>query len=128
MYNGRRMEEHGFGISLNIRRATAFDVHKAITNVLNDPSYRQKTQKASGIMQGRSMLPRDLGAQWIEHVLEHGGDHLRPHAQDMPAYQLLMLDIVAFICGCVVCVLIIIRCSYNRVKACFTQKPKKKTH
>ncbi|ESO01584.1 hypothetical protein HELRODRAFT_174542 [Helobdella robusta] len=32
---------------------------------------------------------------WIEHVIKHGGDHLRSEAIDLPLYQFLCLDTVA---------------------------------
>ena len=124
MYNGKRMEQHGFGISLNIKTITPATLLTTLDEVLNNPSYREKTEKASKIMQDQAMLPTDLGAAWVEHVLKFGGDHLRPHSQDMPAYQLLMLDIFAFL---LLSVIVIVASLVYMVRYVFQQckKPNK---
>ena len=100
MYNCKRMEKHGFGVEMDIRSFTEYDLHAAIKEVLDNPSYELKVEKASKIMQDRPQLPSEKAVMWLEHVLKHGGDHLRPHIQDMPSYQILMIDILAFIAGC----------------------------
>ena len=119
MYNGKRMEHHGFGIALNIKTITPDILLMTLKEILNNPSYKQKTQKASQIMQDTDMFAPEKGALWIEHVMKHGGDHLRPRSQDMPAYELLMLDILAFVIGCsVVLIAVVIFIIKSLFKCC----------
>ena len=108
MYNGKRMEHHGFGIALNIQTITPDILLTTINEIMNNPSYKQKIQQASQIMRDTDMFPAEKGALLIEHVMKHGGDHLRPRSQDMPAYELLMLDILAFVIGCSVLIIAIV--------------------
>ena len=100
MYNCKRMEKHGFGTALDITSFTEYDLHAAIKEVLDNQSYKLKVEKASRIMQDRPQLPSEKAVMWLEHVLKHGGDHLRPHIQDMPSYQILMIDIIIFLLLC----------------------------
>jgi len=40
------------------------------------------------------MPGKDMAAYWIEHVLRHGGTkHLQSRANELPFYQLYLLDI-----------------------------------
>ena len=126
MYNGKRMEHHGFGIALNIKTITPDILLTTLIEVLNNPSYKQKTQKASQIMQDTDMFAPEKGALWIEHVMKHGGDHLRPRSQDMPSYELLMLDILAFVIGCSVLIMVVIIFIIKSLFKCFKKDEKKK--
>ena len=117
MYNCKRMEKHGFDVELDITSFTEYDLHAAIKEVLDNQSYKLKVEKASRIMQDRPQLPSEKAVMWLEHVLKHGGDHLRPHIQDMPSYQILMIDILAFIViSLIISILVIVfflRCMYR---------------
>lgn len=46
----------------------------------------------------RPMSPLDTAVYWIEYVIRHkGAPHLRTAAVDMPLYQYLLLDVIAFL-------------------------------
>jgi glucuronosyltransferase len=45
-------------------------------------------------MRDEIMPGKDMAAYWIEHVLRHGGTkHLQSRANELPFYQLYLLDI-----------------------------------
>ena len=47
------------------------------------PSYKKKVTKCSKIMKAAPNPKTEL-VFWVEHVLEFGGEHLRPQHLDMP--------------------------------------------
>ena len=93
-YNCRRMAEHHYGISLSLDTLSAESFLHALTEIAKDPSYKKNVKHCSGIMHNLPHGKQQL-AFWVEHVLEFGGDHLRPSSADMPFYSLYMLDILA---------------------------------
>ena len=103
IYNAKRADYHGFSKTVDVMNFTSEELHSIIQEVMGDSTYKEKISHASAIFNSQSMSPRQRAAFWVEHVLEYGGDHLRAHALDMPAYQYLMLDIAALLmAGCAV--------------------------
>ena len=96
-HNAFRMVEHGYGIDMNILKFTVGELFNNIHKMLGEKRFKMATQKASDILKSRPITPQDTAAYWVEHVLKHGGEHLRTGAMDMPLYQFLMLDILLFV-------------------------------
>ena len=96
-HNAFRMAEHGYGIEMNILKFTDGELLNNIHKVLGEKRFKMATQKASDILKSQPMTAQDTPAYWVEHVLKHGGEHLRTGAMDMPLYQFLMLDILLFV-------------------------------
>ena len=96
-HNAFRMVDHGYGIDMKILTFTADELVNNIHRVLDEKAFKMAIQKASDIVKSRPMTAQDTAAYWVEHVLKHGGEHLRTGAMDMPLYQFLMLDILLFV-------------------------------
>ena len=62
----------------------------------------------SAILRDEPMNPREKASFWIEHVIKHGGKHLRSVAMDMPTYQFLMIDIIALVLIIILLLLILL--------------------
>ncbi|XP_028396860.1 UDP-glucuronosyltransferase 1-9-like isoform X1 [Dendronephthya gigantea] len=95
-YNAVNMEKNGFGLKLDIKSFSVDELVSAIEEVVTNPSYKSKVEKASAIFQSERVPPIEEAAYWINHVLKFGGDHLRSYAQDIPLWKYLGLDIIAF--------------------------------
>lgn len=55
------------------------------------------------------MSPLDTAIYWIEYVIRHkGAPHLRTAAVDMPLYQYLLLDVIAFLLVIFISILLIL--------------------
>ena len=93
-YNCRRMADHHYGLSLSLHTLAAGDLLHALTEITQDPSYKKDVNHCSRIMHNLPQGKQQL-AFWVDHVLEFGGDHLRPSSADMPFYSLYMFDILA---------------------------------
>src|SRR6218665_1130723 len=96
--NCNRAYKKGFGLVMDIIRFTPDELLANIQEVLNNPKYRSTIVKASEVFRDQPMHPRERGAFWVEHVIKHGGKHLRMLSMDLPLYQFLMLD-VFFVIG-----------------------------
>ena len=95
IYNAKRVIQKGFAVGLDIRTFTSEDILAAITEVLENPMYTENIAQASEMFKTQQHHPLDVATHWVEHVIKHGGEHLRSHALDMPWYQYLMLDVIA---------------------------------
>jgi hypothetical protein len=52
----------------------------------------------SKLMRDRQNKPIDVADYWIRHIIRHnGGAHLRVAGLELPWYQYLVLDVVAFL-------------------------------
>lgn len=71
--------------------------------------YRSKVHKMSDLLWDQPTKPLDRAIWWIEYVLRHkGAAHLRSPAADMSWFKLLSLDVISFLTGCIIFVLIIL--------------------
>ena len=109
-YNARRAEFHGFGLTLNILDFSPEGLVTMVKELITNTSYHHNIQKASAVYKASPMKSQELATWWIEHVIKHGGRHLRSHSLDMPWYQYLMLDMVLFVCVIVFLVGVVVCC------------------
>ena len=90
-----RIVRKGFGLKLDLRSFSVEELVSAIEEVTTNSSYKAKVEKASAILKSERVPPVEEAAFWINHVLTFGGEHLRSHAQDIPLWKYLGLDIIA---------------------------------
>ncbi|XP_028400317.1 UDP-glucuronosyltransferase 2B14-like [Dendronephthya gigantea] len=94
--NAGKLVRKGFGLRLDLRSFKVQELVSAITEVVNNRSYKDNVQKASAILKSERMSSVEEAGFWINHVLAFGGDHLRSHAQDIPFWKYFGLDIFLF--------------------------------
>ena len=94
--NAGKVARKGFGLKLELKSFSVQELVAAINEVITNPSYKAKVQKASEIIKSERVPPIEEAAYWINHVLMFGGEHLRSYAQDIPLWKYLGLDIIAF--------------------------------
>lgn len=93
--NAARMVRRGFGIRLDLRTFAVEDLVSAIEEVITNPYYKARIQRASAIMRADRVPPVKEAAFWINHILTFGADHLKSLGQDIPLWQYLGLDVLA---------------------------------
>ncbi|ESO82398.1 hypothetical protein LOTGIDRAFT_170025 [Lottia gigantea] len=99
--NAYRVQSRGFGLTMNLFEATKEEIVKGIDEVIDNPEYKMKVQRASEILKARDLNGLDQAIFWIEHVLKFGGEYLRSSGIDLPWYQYFLLDVIAFLLTCV---------------------------
>jgi len=107
--NCHRVHKMAFGLEMNVQDFTSDQFFQNIQEVLNNPKYRSTIGKASEVFRDQPMNARERGAFWVEHVIRHGGKHLRMLSMDLPLYQFLMLDVFFVIGVGVIAVLLLLR-------------------
>ncbi|KAG5887594.1 hypothetical protein JTB14_025753 [Gonioctena quinquepunctata] len=95
--NAAALEASGGGLTFKLREATEERVLETLKNVLS-PAMRQSMSDLSERFKDRPLSPMDTAIYWIEYVARHkGAPHMRTAAADMPIYQYLLLDVIAFL-------------------------------
>ena len=125
-HNAERVVARGYGLKLNLMTFTAEDLAHAIKQLVDNSTYRKNIQHASKVMRSRPMNARQLGGYWVDHVIKYGSEHMRSSSYDMPLYQYLLLDVLAFLLLCLFFLIFIFTCCVYRL--CFkTTPPRSKT-
>ena len=121
-YNARRATKKNYGLTLDAHQFTVEQFNDTIRELLQNPMYSNAIKKCSAIL--HSMDPaKKKAAFWIEHVLQFGGDHLKPYYIDMPLWKFFMLDVLAV---CIVIDGLAISALYKCIRCCcFRGKPRK---
>ena len=95
-YSGERITVHGYGKTVRDKHAVTTDeLYGMMNEIINNKTYTDNIKKCSAITRSMPSAQEKL-VFWVNHILKFGGAHLRPVSLDMPLYQVLMLDIVAF--------------------------------
>ena len=99
--NCLRAADKGFGLHMDITDFTADELVRNINEVLGNSAYQESVRQAAEMWREDLTTPRQRAAHAVEHVIKHGGRHLRGPAMDMPLWELLMLDVLAVLLGAV---------------------------
>ncbi|CAL1544432.1 unnamed protein product [Lymnaea stagnalis] len=119
-YNSERIRVKGFGLGADIRTITAEEFADLIKEVAYNPKYKNNIQKASTLFKELYKVPMKEAAYWFDHVMKYGGDYMRSSGQEMPMYQFLLLDVMAFLTGIILTILsllfLVARFCFRRIK------------
>ncbi|XP_046994322.1 UDP-glucosyltransferase 2-like [Schistocerca americana] len=92
------MVRAGIGVKLDFRTITKQSVLQAVRTVLEDPSYQENMKRFSAVYREHQSTSLENAVWWVEYVIRHqGAPHLRSAALDLHWWQLLLLDVIAFI-------------------------------
>ncbi len=125
--NGKKVVEKRYGQMLDPRDFTADQLYETIQSVVDSPMYRGNIERCSKIF--RAMPdPKETVIRWTNHVLDHGGSHLKPVGMKVPTWQFFMWDIMAaFIVATHVLIYILFKCCRCILGCCRKRPLKNKT-
>ncbi|XP_072165981.1 UDP-glucuronosyltransferase 2A3-like [Diadema setosum] len=123
--NAHLVAAKGMGLTLNLGDLDEEKFRRTVHEILETPSYKENTVRASAILRDQMASPLDTAVFWIEHVVKFGGDHLRLRATEMGFIQLHSLDVIAFL---VVAAVAWSYLSYVLLAACCRLLCKRKHH
>ncbi|XP_045463154.1 UDP-glycosyltransferase UGT5-like [Harmonia axyridis] len=90
--------KYGIGLGIEMADMTVENLKSAIFEIMKNQSYAQNTAKIEDLMNDSPMEGLDKAIWWIEYVIRHkGARHLRSPSLDIPWYQYLLLDVIAFV-------------------------------
>ncbi|KAK9881654.1 hypothetical protein WA026_017172 [Henosepilachna vigintioctopunctata] len=97
-WNTARAEAAGYAKYLEFSKITASSFSEALTELLQNPSYKKTAEKRSSIMRNKPVSARETIVYWVENISKNrGAPHLRVSSIDMPWYQFMMLDVIALL-------------------------------
>ena len=106
--NGALIKAKGFGEILHLHDFTSDQLYTTINKLLNDKLYKESAQKLSSIYKEMEASGLRDPVFWVEHLIKYSASHLRSHAYEMPDYQYLMIDVMAFLTAVVVTVMLML--------------------
>ncbi|OWK13634.1 hypothetical protein Celaphus_00017447 [Cervus elaphus hippelaphus] len=107
--NIERVKAKGAAVRVDLQTMSSRDLLKALKEVINNPSYKEKAVWLSTIHHDQPVKPLDRAVFWIEFVMRHkGAKHLRPAAHDLTWFQYHSLDVIGFLLACVATVAFVI--------------------
>ena len=73
-------------------------------------SFKERSAHLSAVMKEKTPSPVQTAVFWIEHVIKHGGDHLRPaSAGRLSFWEYMLLDVLALVALCLaVCIKVVL--------------------
>nr|QPA18384.1 UDP-gluconosyltransferase [Trialeurodes vaporariorum] len=90
-------EQYGLGFEVDFDTMTAAEFRDKINHVIQTPSYQKNAKKLANYFHDLPQTSLEKSIFWVEYVIRHNGaHHLRPAAVDMPYYQYLLIDVIAF--------------------------------
>ncbi|XP_077984345.1 2-hydroxyacylsphingosine 1-beta-galactosyltransferase-like [Glandiceps talaboti] len=92
--NFARLVDKGMCLTVDVRTLTQDKIYNAVTTVIQDKSYKENAMRLSTIHRDSPMTPSETTAFWIEHVIKHGGQHLRPASFQLNTFQYFLLDVM----------------------------------
>ncbi|XP_049948379.1 UDP-glycosyltransferase UGT5-like [Schistocerca serialis cubense] len=120
------------GVRMELRDVTKDTLLSAIRTVVEDPKYMDNTKRLSAVFREHKSDSLERAVWWIEYVIGHkGAPHLRSAALDLHWWQLLLLDVVAFVLAVAALTLFVVYFVTRRVVSFFRgskQKQKQKKH
>ncbi|KAL7835029.1 hypothetical protein SRHO_G00292760 [Serrasalmus rhombeus] len=123
------MKTKGAAVMLEFNKMETKDLKDALTEVINNPSYKESMMRLSRIHHDQPMKPLDQAVFWIEFVMRNkGAKHLRVAAHDLTWYQYHCLDVAAFLLSIVALVTFIFvkSCAWLFRKCCRRTSAKSK--
>ncbi|XP_055374511.1 uncharacterized protein LOC129607507 [Condylostylus longicornis] len=96
--NVDQLVEAGYGLRLDHSVLTEENLRDAINKIFTDSKYSENIKRFRDLFRDRPMTPKESAVYWVNYVLRHNGaKHMQSAAVHMSFYQLMGLDVLAFI-------------------------------
>ncbi|XP_047109016.1 uncharacterized protein LOC124777597 [Schistocerca piceifrons] len=128
-HNAAKIAQSQIGVRLNIQDVTKDTLLRSIRTVLEDTTYKDNMKRLSAVFREHRADSRERAVWWVEYVIRHkGAPHLRSAALDLHWWQLMLLDVVAFLLVVAALTLYVVYSVARRIASVFKgnkQKQKK---
>ncbi|XP_051539723.1 UDP-glucuronosyltransferase 2C1-like [Myxocyprinus asiaticus] len=93
-----RLQARGAARMLDVATCTSEEFLEALSDILENPAYRQNMRRLSELHRDQPQHPLDKAMFWIEFVLRNkGATHLHAEAYNMPMSSYYCLDVAALV-------------------------------
>ncbi|KAK8724733.1 hypothetical protein OTU49_017491, partial [Cherax quadricarinatus] len=108
--NGIFIKKSGLGDFLIWEELTADMIIDSLTEILNEPKYKENVLRMSVPLRDQPVPPTELAVFWTEYVIRHkGAPQLRSPAAQLSWVEFLMLDVIFILHLAVIVLLFILR-------------------
>ena len=125
-FNAIQAHSRGFGLMIEMKDMNEPDLYDALTELINNKTYSESIKKCSHIMKSMPSS-QEMTVFWVNHILRYGSEHLQLSSLEMPIYQILMLDIFAFLALVLIFVWVLITCVCCYLCKICRRSPKQKS-
>ncbi|CAG9854841.1 unnamed protein product [Phyllotreta striolata] len=97
--NGQIAVSNGYGLSITFRDPNFSEekLTSMINELLNNSTFKEKAMERSRLFHDREVHPLQKAVYWIEHIIRHGGSHLKVWGVNLPWYQFYSLDVLGIV-------------------------------
>uniref|UniRef100_A0A1B6IDQ7 Glucuronosyltransferase n=1 Tax=Homalodisca liturata TaxID=320908 RepID=A0A1B6IDQ7_9HEMI len=125
----KHLERRDTCIQLDFDNLSEEMISRAVSEIINNPKYRDNMRKLSLQFRDRPMTALQSAVYWTEYVIRHhGAPHLQPASVHLPFYQYLLLDVIAVFIVSLVVLTYAIYCIISRILAALKCNPVKSAH
>ncbi|XP_076461749.1 UDP-glucuronosyltransferase 2A2-like [Babylonia areolata] len=89
----KRVADFGVGGSADLKTITAEELGATINGLVEDPKVGDSMKFYSILFHERPETPAHRAVSALEHVIKHGGEHLKPQTEDLNFVQYIGLDV-----------------------------------
>ncbi|CAB3254069.1 unnamed protein product [Arctia plantaginis] len=114
-YNVNKYVELGIGEELDSYTMTADDLVNAVNKVIANESYKKNVERLRDVMRDQKETPLERAVWWTEHVLRHGGAHLRAASAGVTWSEYLMADVIAVVTAAATLALALLVCAFRAI-------------
>ncbi|CAG4992078.1 unnamed protein product [Colias eurytheme] len=107
-YNVEKFVKHGVGLQLDLSELTEATFENAVKRVIGDESFKKNMIRLRSLMREHPVPPLELAVWWVEHILRHGGQHLRSPAAGLTWAEYYEVPLVLTVLAVCLSVLIVI--------------------
>ncbi|CAG4992088.1 unnamed protein product [Colias eurytheme] len=117
-YNVEKYVKHGVGLQIDLSDLTETTFETAVRRVIEDKSFKNNMIRLRSLMREHLVPPLELAVWWVEHILRHGGQHLRSPAAGLTwteYYEVPLVLTVLGVCFSVIVVTVLLVVSLIRL-------------
>lgn len=127
--NSKVAKKHGFAVNIQKGEISKKTIVKAIMEIVENDSYKQKVSRLSAMVRAQPMKPAERLLKWSEFLAEFKTlDNLEPAGQKLNFFQYHSLDVITFL---FIVIFIVFYIGYRFMRAvircCFCKKCETKT-
>ncbi|XP_045506848.1 UDP-glucosyltransferase 2-like [Colias croceus] len=98
-YNVEKFVKHGVGLQIELSDLTETTFENAVRRVIEDKSFKNNMIRLRSLMREHPVPPLELAVWWVEHILRHGGQHLRSPAAGLTWTEYYEVPLVLTVLG-----------------------------
>ncbi|XP_055838424.1 UDP-glycosyltransferase UGT5-like [Episyrphus balteatus] len=94
--NMKKATNAGYAKTLIFQDITKETLKEALTELIENPSFKKTAQLTSQIFRDRPECPRETAMYWVDYIIRYkGAPHIRSAGLDLAWYEFYLLDVIA---------------------------------